>query len=496
MSKNLHKLSYETKLSMNQGFITPINVIEALPGDKWQQDTTALLRCQPLLAPIMHSVDIDIHHWFVPIRLLWNDFEDFITGGSDGLNNSVAPTITAPSGGFTVGSLADYMGLPTGVNGLKVSALPFRAYNLIFNEWYRDQDLMTPIAISKASGVDTTTGTDLLRACWKKDYFTSARTTSQKGDEINIPLAGNAPIVTSNNVTVTGAKPVLKMAYASDGSVPPNGTIGIYNNAVTAGTTGSGPTGGIYPSNLEADLEDVAAVNINDLRLAIKLQVYKENMLRHGSRYVERLLAGFGVSPQDSRLQLPELLGSGRQVIQFSEVLQTAEGSEPVGEMRGHGIAAMKSNKFRRFIPEYGYIISVMIVRPRTAYQQGLNKMWTREVKEDFYQPELEHIGMQAITNKEIYAASASPDAIFGYQDRYDEYRHTFDRVCGELKDTLDFWQMGRKFSSAPALNADFVRCSGVDRVFATNADQFIVRARHDIRVKRKLSRTGRPMTF
>lgn len=493
MSKNLHKLSYETKLSANQGYIIPINVIEALPGDKWQQDTTALLRCQPMLAPVMHTVRVDIHHWFVPLRLLWNDFEDFITGGSDGLNASVPPTIKAGSSGFAVGSLADYMGIPTGIADLEVSAMPFRAYNLIFNEWYRDQDLQTPSVISKASGLDTTTNLAMLRACWDKDYFTSARPSSQKGDEVNIPLTGDAPVVSNGEV------PQFKRTNGTGAGENRN----LYMNqpATTLGYSGSpvGTTGNATfgdETGLEADLSEVSAVNINDLRLAVKLQVYKENMLRHGSRYVERLLAGFGVRPQDSRLQIPELLGRGSQVIQFSEVLQTAEGDEPVGEMRGHGIAAMKSNKFRRFIPEYGYIISVMIVRPKTAYQQGLNKMWTREVKEDFYQPELEHIGMQAITNKEIYAGHSQPDGIFGYQDRYDEYRHTFDRVCGELKNTLNFWHMGRVFSTPPALNSDFVTCAGVDRVFAVNTDQFIIRAKHDIRVKRRLSRSGRPMTF
>lgn len=494
MGRNLHNLSYETKLSMNQGFITPINVIEALPGDKWQQDTTALLRCQPMLAPVMHSVKIDIHHWFVPARLLWNEFEDFITGGPKGISQPVAPTISSGEDGFATGSLADYMGLPTAVPNMTVSALPFRAYNLIYNHWYRDEDLQDEISISLASGVDTTTGTDLLRACWGKDYFTSARTTSQKGDEINIPLSGNAPVsISSNNTAIRMGPPDNPNQIVTAINVNSQAYVGRSGSWATTGNLRFGEETGLEG---EADLSEVSAVSINDLRLAVKLQVYAENLLRHGSRYTERLLAGFGVASQDSRLQLPELLGTGRQVIQFSEVLQTAEGSEPVGEMRGHGIAAMKSNKFRRFIPEYGYIISFMIVRPRTAYQQGLNKMWTREVKEDYYQPELEHIGMQGILNKEIYAASASPNAIFGYQDRYDEYRHTFDRVCGELKNTLNFWTMQRIFGSAPALNSDFVTCSGVDRIFATDADQFIVRANHKIKVKRKLSRTGRPMTF
>lgn len=485
----LHYLSYERKQSMNQGFITPIGIIEALPGDSFQHKVTALLRTQPLLAPVMHSCEIKIHHWFVPLRLIWSDFEKFITGGPDGLDESVLPTVNSGVSGFSKGSLADYLGIPPNVANLEVSALPFRAYNFIYNEFYRDQDLQDPVDFSLASGDDTTTELNLLRACWDKDYFTSARPTSQKGDDVNIPLTGDAPVVTngqSPNVTAgTLTNETIKMSNTGSGT--------LYMGTVqTVGT----PIKWGNETGMEADLSNVSAINVNDLRLAVKLQVYKENMLRTGSRYVERLMGAFGVRPQDSRLQLPEYLGGGKQVIQFSEVLQTAEGTAPVGEMRGHGIAAMNSNRYKRYIPEYGFILSFMIVRPRTAYSQGVHRLWNRRVKEDFFQPELQHIGMQAIENREIYAASSDKEGLFGFQDRYDDYRFMFDQVAGELRDTLDFWDMSRKFATAPALNADFVECSGVDRVFATDADQFIVRARHSIQVRRKVDATGKPMVF
>lgn len=491
----LHYLSYDHKTSMNQGQIVPIGIIEALPGDSFQHKVTALLRTQPLLAPVMHTAEIKIHHWFVPARLLWDKWEDFITGGEDGLDDSEHPVVESGSEGFGKGSLADHFGIDPTAPNLEVSALPFRAYAFIYNEFYRDQDLQDKVVWSKGSGEDTTTSTSLLRACWDKDYFTSARPTSQKGDEVQIPLAGVAPVKGIGKQNTTFAQGPVNV-YETDEESTVN-----YANA--ASVTGADANRTFFVKGQDgrpqiyADLSNIPALSVNDLRLSTKLQVYKENMLRHGSRYVERLMAGFGVRPQDARLQLPEYLGGGKQVIQFSEVLQTAEGTTtPVGEMRGHGIAAMQSNRYRKYIPEYGFVISVMVIRPKTSYQDGVHKMWLRRVKEDYFQPELQHIGMQAIQNQEIYAKSANRSGVFGFQDRYDEYRFMFDQATGELRDTLDFWHMARKFSSEPALNASFVECSGVDRIFATNADQFIVRAKHSIQAKRVLHMNGKPMVF
>ena len=457
----LHYLSHEKKNSFNTGDIIPIGCIEALPGDSFQHKVDALMRTQPLFAPLMHTVECKIHHWFVPLRLIWDDFEDFITGGRDGLDTTAAPVVDAGSSGFTAGGLADHLGLPTGTAtaNKSVSALPFRAYNLIYNEFYRDQDLQDPIDFSTASGEDTTTPVNLLKACWEKDYFTSARPTQQKGDEVNIPLSGNAPVVTG--ATSATGQPLSIQDGNGDQKSMNAGDALVYRSD-SAGNTDYA---------LEADLSDVSAVSINDLRLAVKLQVYKENMLRHGSRYVERLMSAFGVRPQDSRLQLPEYLGGGKQVVQFSEVLQTAEGTDPVGNMAGHGIAAMRSNRYRKYIPEYGFVMSFCVIRPKTAYQNGIHKMWLRQVKEDYFQPELQHIGMQAIQNQELYANSANPENTFGFQDRYDEYRFMFDQVSGELRDTLKYWHMGRIFESEPALNADFVRSEPTNRVFSSAAD-------------------------
>lgn len=479
----LHKFSPERKTTFNQGYLVPVGVFEALPGDSYQHDVTALLRCQPLLAPVMHKFDISLHNWFVPYRLIHEDFEDFITGGRDGRDNTVLPWLTLDD--VQTGSLANHLGLPVTTNELETSALPFRAYAMIYNEFYRDQDLQDPVGLSFASGEDTTTNKELLRGCWGKDYYTSARPNTQKGDPVEIPLTGDAPIrLNASNTTVS----------VEDGSGNPK------NLKISGGTANlflSPNTLEVGSMPLEADLSEVSALSINDMRLAVKLQVYKENMLRHGSRYVERLMAAFGVRPQDSRLQLPEYLGGGRQTIQFSEVLQTAEGTEtPVGEMRGHGIASMRANRYKRYIPEYGVVITLMTVRPRTAYQNGIPKMFLRKTKEDFFQPELAHIGMQAIQNAEIHVDHADPTGVFGFQDRDDSYRYMYDTVSGEFTDTLDFWTGQRQLPSTVALNSEFVTCEGVDRIFATNADQFLVRVKHNLSMKRKVPAVGKPMVF
>lgn len=486
----LHKYRPNKFLTMNQGYIVPVGVIEALPGDNMRHKVSALIRSQPLVAPQLTSIEVKVHSWFVPMRLISEDWEDFITGGRDGRDASVMPTITFEDGVET-GSLADHLGVPPGFENLTVSALPFRAYNLIYNEFYRDQDLQDELPIALDGGDDTETSTDLVRACWDKDYFTQARANTQKGDDVNIPLSGDAPVMGIGVANNAVARNVNWDGQAAPSSRPSWNAGDLSVTAETIGAPGASNAYQVY-----ADLSDVSAVSINDLRLATKLQVYRENMLRHGSRYVERLMAGFNVRPQDARLQLPEYLGGGKQLIQISEVLQTAEGTAPVGEMAGHGIGAMGSNRYARFIPEYGFIVTVMIIRPKTSYAQGIHRMFLRKTKEDYFQPELQHIGMQGIYNQEVYAGHAEPTGIFGFNDRYDDYRYMYDQFAGEMRNTLDFWHSGRKFPSAPALNSEFVECSGVARPFATDADQYIVRVKHDITRRSVLDASGRPMVF
>lgn len=466
MKRFKHSLSHYNLLSCDMGQLVPVNLTEVLPGDTFQQSTSALIRVSPLLAPVMHPVHVRIHHWFVPNRLLWDEWEDFITGGPDGFDSSTYPTITldwtGPSpgaGSGVVGGLADYLGCPPELNGLEVSALPFRAYALIFNENYRDQDLVSEVGFSTSAGADTTTNTDVLNAAWQKDYFTSARPWTQKGPEVSIPLVGDAPVVSDatvgtswGNISRTSATPGEQL-YVSSPAASPN--------------------------EMYADLSGVSAANINDLRLAFALQRYEEARARYGSRYVE-YLRYLNVRSSDARLQRPEYLGGGRQTIQFSEVLQTGvttsgDDTEGVGNLKGHGIAAARSNRYRRFFEEHGWVVTLMSVLPKTIYTQGLHRSFNRRTKEDYWQKELEHIGQQEIANKELYAAAASPDGVFGYADRYREYRETPSRVSGEFRTTaLDYWHMARIFGSEPALNASFVTSDPTKRINAVQTNDVL----------------------
>lgn len=491
-----HNLSHDIKLTGNMGELIPIACFEALPGDVVNHEAAMLIRTQPLVTPVMHAAEAKIHTWFVPSRIIWSEFEDFITGGRDGLNASVPPTISFPTG-IPVGSLGDYLGLPTGTFAQTVSALPFRAYALIFNEFYRDQDLTNPLNISLASGADTTTSTTLQNACWDKDYFTSARPSPQKGATVTVPLTGNAPVIPTTPTTP------LQLQQTN---TPANWGSAIYNTSSGSGANMAAPSGGVLANGVSmqvrsgsmiADLASVAGISLNDLRLVAALQRFRENMSRFGSRYNERLEAFFGVKNLDGRLQLPEYLGGGTQNIQFSEVLQTAEGSNPVATMRGHGLGAMRSNRYKTKIPEYGYIISLLIVRPRTQYMDGQHKMWFRSTKEDYYQPELENLGQQTVQNRELYAAHTTPSGTFGFQDRYDEYRRIESRISGDFRTTLDSWHMARKFTSDPALNDTFVRANPTNRIYAvTSADQLLVYVNHNLYMRRRLAKIAKPKLF
>ena len=281
------------------------------------------------------------------------------------------------------------------------------------------------------------------------------------------------------------------MKLAAAGGNPPQAALGTGGAAgeVYAANAFSSLTNPVYPSNLYADLTGVSSVTVGVLREAMALQRYEEARARYGSRYVE-YLRYLGVRSSDARLQRPEYLGGGRQMLQFSEVLQTAEGASPVGEMRGHGIGAMRSNRYRRYFEEHGYIFTMMSVRPKTIYSQGLPRTWNRRTKEDFYQMELAHIGQEEVQNKEIYAKHASPDGVFGFTDRYGDYREMESNVAGEFRTTiLDDWHLARTFTSDPALNATFVRSVPTKRVFASQTnDVLYVMARHSIQARRNIA--------
>lgn len=493
MKRNKFSLSAYKLLTGDMGELLPIGLTEVLPGDSIQCATSALIRVSPLLAPVMHPVHVRIHHWFVPHRLVWEDWEDFITGGPDGEDASVAPTISFP-GGVAIGSLADYYGIPPGFGALTPSALPFRGYNLIWNEWYRDQDLQTELAISKASGADATTATALQNVAWEKDYFTSARPWAQKGPEVTIPIGATAPVLgiaAANGIAFNSA--VSGGGKQSDGSAASGSNWRQTNTADALWVQGDNATD---VPNIYADLTDATAVSINELREAFALQRFAEARARYGSRYTE-YLRYLGVRSSDARLQRPEYLGGGKQTIQFSEVLQTGvttdgDDTEGVGNLKGHGIAALRSNRFRRFFEEHGFVHSFISVRPRTMYAQGLARHWSRTTKEDYFQRELQHIGQQEILKKEIYCGVGDLDAVWGYQDRYDEYRRSESTISGEFRDTLDFWHQARIFGAAPTLNADFVKSNPTKRINAVQTEDTLwIMAQHSMQARRLLSRSG-----
>lgn len=494
------------------GELVPIGLVEVLPGDTMQHATNCLLRAAPLLAPVMHRVDVRIHHWFVPHRLVWDDWENFITGGPDGLNASTFPTITFPNGGPEIGTLADYLGVPVDIvnaGGTAVSALPFRGYALIWNEWYRDQDLETKLTIDLTDGADTTTSTALQNCAWEKDYFTSARPWEQKGASITVPIGTTAP-VTGIGIedSAAAAVPPAGFNYLDAGggtawgntSGTPTWDISLAGRAIAVkGVLAAVPNTTTNKPQVFADLSNASAVTVNALREALALQRFEEARARYGSRYVE-YLRYLGVRSSDARLQRPEYLGGGRQTIQFSEVLQTSAtaGGSPLADLAGHGIAAMRSNRYRRFFEEHGYVFSLLSVRPKTIYTQGLFRTWNRRTKEDFFQRELQFIGQQEVQKKEVYASAASPDAVFGYQDRYDEYRRMESSVAGEFRSsTLNFWHFARAFGAEPSLNASFVKCVPPETPFAVpSEDVLYVHAKHSIQARRLVAQVGRSMTM
>lgn len=502
MKRAKFSLSNYKLFSGDMGELIPCGLMEVLPGDTIQAATSALVRCAPLLTPPMHPVNVAIHHWFVPHRIIWDDWEGFITGGPDGEDDSVFPTITFGGGtGAAVGSLADYLGVTPGVNNLTVSALPFRAYALIWNEFYRDQDLQTLLALSTASGADATTSTALQNGAWEKDYFTSSRPFEQKGPAITIPLGTSAPVKgigVVDGITVSETDRTVRESGALTSSTTYSRTLNLstdnnYAEIIGAGgTTGSG-TG----LNIRADLTDASAITINALREAFALQRFAEARARYGSRYTE-YLRYLSVKSSDARLQRPEYLGGGKNVIQFSEVLQTAEGTNPVGELRGHGISSVRSNRYRRFFEEHGYVLTLMCVRPKTIYAQGIQRHWNRRNREDYWQRELEHIGQQEVLYKEVYAGHTTPEGTFGWQDRYDEYRRQESTIGGEFRSTiLNDWHFARIFGSDPALNADFVKCVPPERAFASqDNDTLYIMARHSIQARRLVSKMGNSFIF
>lgn len=493
--KSVFDLTHEKTLSCDMGKLVPIMLLEAFPGDEFVAKTDILLRLAPMLAPMMHRVNVYTHYMFVPNRTIMDDWEKFITGGEDGKDATVFPTIEAPAvTGWTEGSLADYLGLPTGVPNFESSALPFRAVAKCVNDWYRNQNLVAALALSKASGPDVTTSTALPDRAWEQDRLTSALPFAQRGDPVTIPIGGSAPVT-----RVAGAVDPWEVYLENSNTKSGDDTLVARNSGeLTAqvGTTGLtlDPKGGLV-----ADLGAAAPITINALRQVVLLQQWLEKNARSGARYVENLLEHWGVRSSDARLQRAEYLGGGVSPVTVSEVLQTAPasgGSTPLGAMAGHGYAVPALHAFKKTIEEHGYIVCFMSVLPRTKYQQGSAPKFNRRSRYDFPLPMFAGLGEQAVLKKEVYAASADPDGVFGYCPRFQEVREEPSTTHGTFKSTMNYWTMTRIFTAEPTLSSAFVQADPTKRIFAAPSEAGLwVQVLHQVQARRCFPVFGKPGT-
>lgn len=492
-------LSHDVKMSFQMGRLVPTCLVDCVPGDIFEISVENMLRLAPLVSPVMHDINVDTHYFFVPNRLLWPEWEDFITGEAD----VVPPQVTLDE--FTVSRIADYMGLPDNhTKGLPISAFPGAAYALIYDEFYRDQNLRSEVFEGLVAGLNgdndwvrTVYGSKPYHRAWQHDYFTSSLPWAQKGDDVILPLGTSAPVD-----YIPGQGKAALLRKASDDSLP-GGTTALQHEATTGSLENAFGTDYFLDPNdtLQADLANAEGVDINTVRRAFKLQEWLEKNARGGTRYIENILAHFGVRSSDSRMHRPEYIGGSKQKMVISEVLSTAhtfvsETETPVGNMAGHGISVGGGNRFRYRCEEHGWILGIISVRPKTGYQQGIPKMFSRTDKLDYFWPSFANLGEQPVMAKEIYAESLVPNADFGYVPRYAEYKFINGKVAGEMRDTLAHWHLGRIFADTPALNASFVECNPDTRIFAVDdpdADHIYAHIFNNLRGIRKMPKFGVP---
>lgn len=482
MRRNKFSLSHYVLSTVSMGKLYPVAWYETLPGDTFQQSTAAFMRMLELNTPVMHPVKVRFHHWWVPISLIWEDYADFFTGGEDGTATPTHPYVQLAA--CTKSTIYDYMGIPaqTFASAKNFNALPFRAYNLIYNTKYRDQQLCTELTVSKASGQDVT-GFALQRVAWEKDYFTTCRTSEHLGDEVTIPLSGEAPIFGDNmdfssgeagnnrvNIrNVAGSSGALR-ALARDGASY------VYGAGAAAGS-----------GELKADLSvSGAEMTLGDLYTAQALQRFQQLRNVYGARYPELIRQAYGVQSRDRRATEPIFLGGGRATMNFSEVIAT-DGSNS-GDLYGHGAAGIRTRRWRRFFDEHGIVMTLASVVPKAIYTESVHRKWLRSSKEDYFTKEFQLIGEQLVTNFEAQASSTTPSATFGYQERYADWKTHPSSVAGDFNDTLNTWHLGREYSGDIALNQSWLECNPSTRIFkSTSTDNIIMLANNSIQSRRQM---------
>lgn len=517
ISRSRFDRSASLKTSFNAGDVVPFFLEEVLPGDTFSVDTSKVVRMQTLLTPMMDNVYLDTYYFFVPNRLVWDHWKEFCGENTESAwipqTEYTMPQITSPADqGWTVGTLADYFGIPTGVAGLSVSALPFRAYALIINEWFRDQNLQDPLVVptddSTVAGVNTGTFvTDVAKggkpfiAAKYHDYFTSALPAPQKGEDVSIPVAsggiinivGNGKALAITDGTCLGSWAGLRdsrysVNYAENvgmdvGSVSANtGAFALVDGGQSVGVPTLDQLAG-HPENsglIGVQSAIAQAATINQLRLAFQIQKFYEQQARGGSRYIEVVRSFFGVTSPDARLQRPEYLGGNRVPININQIVQqsgTESSGTPQGTVVGQSLTTDKHSDFTKSFTEHGLIIGVMVARYDHTYQQGLNRLWSRKDKFDFYWPVFANIGEQAIKNKEIFAQGNDKDnEVFGYQEAWAEYRYKPNMVTGEMRSayaqSLDVWHLADDYKQLPTLSDAWIKedKSNLDRVLAVTS--------------------------
>lgn len=491
------------------GKLIPVHIQEALPGDSFRISQEAMFRMMPMVAPVMQKVDYYFHNFFVPNRILWPNWENFITGGPDGDANPAHPTILV--GDVAASTLENYMGFPVdeGVDkGTLANALPFAAYQRIWYEWFRDQNLQDVSGISLTDGQQDSSNEAALKTlrerAWEHDYFTSALPFAQKGEAVEIPFNVDELVIAAMQPGTEGAlQPVMR--NSATGAIMTPGSVQdqvINTNGETHVTTIG--AGYVDPNNT-LQVQGGAMATINDLRSAFSLQKWLEKMARGGSRYFEVLKNAFDVKSPDARLQRPEYLGGSKGTMAISEVLQTSstDATTAQGNMAGHGIGVSAGSVSSHNCAEHGWYITVLSMRPKTAYYTGLHRHFWKADRFSYAWPDFAQLGEQPVFKGEL-VLTGDPEidgATFGYMPRYSEYRYNPSRVCGQMATTLEFWHLGRKFDMTvePNLNADFIICDPSKRIFAVedpDEDEIVGHIFHKIQARRPLPKYGTPGIF